>query len=118
MVRKLVEEGAGALLTAAVMLKVSTRAGFEKLNWSRPGSMDESVGMRNRESCSGNFWSPIETPERPVVTGKLRVKGYGNVGPYTAVPVSVASLPTAFVLIFDTTPFRSMRDILDQTVSL
>ena len=33
-------------------------------------------------------------------------------------PVSVARLPTAFVLIPDACPFRSMREILSREVSL
>ena len=69
------------ILTAAVMLKVNVCAGPAKLNSARPGSTDDSAGMTNSESWSGNFSSPTAMPERPVVAGKSRVKGYGKVGP-------------------------------------
>ena len=48
---------------------------------ARPGSIDDNVGTTNRESCSGNFWPSTAMPETPVVAGKVRVKGYGKVGP-------------------------------------
>ena len=51
------------------------------LYWARPGSIDDNVWTTNRESCSENLWSPTAMPERPVVAGKVRVKGYGKVGP-------------------------------------
>lgn len=70
-----------SLLTAAVMLKVNKCVGSVILYSARPGSIDDSVGMTNRESCNGNFSSPTDMPERPVVEGKSRVKGYGKVGP-------------------------------------
>lgn len=34
-----------------------------------------------------------------------------------AFPMSVSSFPTAFVLICDTAPLRSMRETLDQKIS-
>ena len=55
--------------------------GSVNLYSARPGSTDDSAGMTNKESWSGNFSSPTAMPERPVVAGNSRVKGYGNVGP-------------------------------------
>ncbi len=63
------------------MLKVNECAGSVKLNSARPGDTDDNAGTTKRESCSGNFSSPTVTPERPVAAGKLRLKGYGKVGP-------------------------------------
>ena len=63
------------------MLNVNVCVGSAKLYSARPGSIDDSAGMTNSESWSGKFSSPTVMPERPVVAGKSRVKGYGKVGP-------------------------------------
>lgn len=63
------------------MLNVNVWLGSVKLNSARPGVTDESAGMTNRESWRGNFSPLTAMPERPVVAGKFRVKGYGKVGP-------------------------------------
>ena len=47
---------------------------------AKPISIDDSVEKTNRESCSGNLWSPTGMPESPAVTGILRVKGYWKMG--------------------------------------
>ena len=48
---------------------------------ARPGWIDDRAGTTNRESWRGKFRPPTAMPERPVVAGKLREKGYGKVGP-------------------------------------
>ena len=81
MVSQLSGTGDKLLLTAAVILSVNACVGSVNLYSARPGSIDDSAGTTNSESWSGNFSSSTAMPERPVVAGKSRVKGYGKVGP-------------------------------------
>lgn len=65
---------------------------FEKANVEAvtAGEMDESDLTTNIESWNLKVWPFAETPDRPVVAGKDRLKGKALVGPQMPFPVSLA----------------------------
>ena len=74
------------------------------------GEKFDMPGTTNILSWNVKVWPETEMPERPVVAGKGKVKGYERVGPQTPVPVSAADIvPVALVVVVF--PFRPINMI-------